>query len=149
MYRIFFYFEILTVSFRFTGCSYDSPHDGVSRNEHLLDRQEAQSAFQYSNRVRNNHSFIESGYALTDNFLKEKTANNFESIAAGYNAGINMIKRLTLDERSSEEEKSHRVHLLGIDPFWADCYDIRIGFARNSNSNYKTYYCVLIAKHKL
>jgi hypothetical protein len=38
--------------------------------------------------------------------------------------------------------------LLGLTPFWADCLDAGIGFARNPNSTFGAYVCVVIAKHQ-
>jgi hypothetical protein len=71
--------------------------------------------------------------------------NNFESLSAGRSNPLNSIISLIKDE--GVIGYGHRKHLLGMTEFWEPCYDIGIGWGYNPNSKYKTYCCVLIAKH--
>ena len=103
-----------------------------------------------------NYFIHKAGYQLTDDFLAERSQNNFESIGAGYESGIKLIQGLILDKGYPAGFEGHRIHLLGIDQFWANCYDIGIGFVSVINpkdtsssivtTNYVTYSCILIAK---
>jgi uncharacterized protein YkwD len=86
------------------------------------------------------------GYSLPEIWMKNKDDNMFESISAGNPSCIDAIKSLVLDK--GVDPPNHRRHLLGIDPFWADCYDVGIGYATDPGSEYGTYTCILIAKHK-
>ena len=92
-----------------------------------------------------NIKISEAGYQLNAGFLSTKSQNNFESLSAGRADMLDAIKSLIIDQ--GVNPPGHRQHLLGIEPFWANCYDIGIGFAQNSASDYKTYCCVIIAKH--
>jgi uncharacterized protein YkwD len=92
-----------------------------------------------------NIKIYQAGYVLNSSWITDPKSNNFESISAGYSSGIEHIKGLILDE--GIDPPGHRNHLLGIVPFWANCYDIGIGYANSTNTTYKTYCCVLIAKH--
>lgn len=85
------------------------------------------------------------GYVLNRGWVKDEASNNFESLGAGYDDGLSLIRGLLLDEGSPRF--GHRIHLLGMKDFWADCQDIGIGIARNSKSDYGTYSCIIIAKH--
>lgn len=86
------------------------------------------------------------GYTLPTSWIKDKKSNFFESLAAGVSGGTAIIDYLIVD--SGTPSLGHRKHLLGIDDFYADCYDIGIGYVDNANkSPYSTYICVIIAKH--
>jgi uncharacterized protein YkwD len=87
------------------------------------------------------------GYVLQKEFLKNKKENSFESIAFGPATGVEAIQGLILDKGINPP--NHRKHLLGMTPFWANCYDCGIGFVRTDNPKKPTYICVIIAKHKL
>ena len=86
------------------------------------------------------------GYKLPEDWMKSRQDNMFESISAGNPGCVEAIKNLILDKGVTPP--NHRRHLLGLDPFWAECYDIGIGYATDPESQYKTYTCILIAKHK-
>lgn len=86
------------------------------------------------------------GYKLPETWIKNKEENMFESISAGNKDCVDAIKSLILDK--GVNPPFHRNHLLGLDPFWAECYDIGIGYATDPASEYGTYTCILIAKHK-
>ncbi|MDH5399007.1 MAG: CAP domain-containing protein [Cyclobacteriaceae bacterium] len=88
----------------------------------------------------------EAAYTLNPSWVADKSLSYFESIAAGYDNGIAMVKGLILDE--GVNPPGHRNHLLGIDPFWADCYDVGVGFVTVNNAEYISYGCILIAKHQ-
>lgn len=93
-----------------------------------------------------NYYIKKSGYKLNPKWTVNKNANFFESLAANTSSGIESIEVLVTDENVST--KGHRNHLLGLDQWNANLTDIGIGFSRReSGSIYKTYTCVLIAKH--
>jgi hypothetical protein len=86
------------------------------------------------------------GYQLRENWLKDPKANFFESCNAGGPTGRDAIKMLLLDE--GVPSLGHRKHLLGIDDWSATLVDIGIGFAHaGEGKQFKTYTCVIIAKH--
>lgn len=87
------------------------------------------------------------GYELDKVFLKKKKENSFESIAFGFESGVESVKMLIIDK--GVNPPNHRKHLLGMTPFWATCYDCGIGFVRTDNPQKPTYICIIIAKHKL
>lgn len=88
----------------------------------------------------------EGGYTLSEAFLKTKADNYFESLSAGEGNTVNVIKTLIVDKGTNPP--AHRDHLLGISQFWSNCYDIGIGFVPGtSGSKYRSYCCILIAKH--
>lgn len=86
------------------------------------------------------------GYKLPEKWISDKKQNLFESLSAGHDDGITTIRSLIRDEGVSPP--FHRQHLLGMDPFWAGCTDIGIGFARAPGSEYGTYTCIIIARHR-
>lgn len=92
-----------------------------------------------------NYFINNAGYHLNSNWLRNKSLNNFESLSAGTSSPLESIIDLIKDE--GVIGYGHRQHLLGMVDFWKNCYDIGIGWAYNPNSTYKTYCCVLIAKH--
>jgi hypothetical protein len=95
-----------------------------------------------------NYFINETGYTLNAAWLKQKSTNFFESLSAGAKSPVDAIIQLISDGKERVHSKAgHRVHLLGIDDFHKQCYDIAIGWAYNENSTYKYYCCVLIAKH--
>ena len=90
--------------------------------------------------------FIQSaGYQLNSNWLTNKSMNYFESLSAGNSNPLKSIIDLIKDE--GVIGYGHRKHILAIDVFWKPCYDIGIGWGYNAKSTYKTYCCVLLAKH--
>lgn len=95
-----------------------------------------------------NYKIDAAGFTLANYLLKSKTANNFESIAAGTNrnTGKIMIQQLIIDKGVSS--LGHRKHLLGMTDFWADAEYCGIGFYKKPDSIYTYYMCVLIAKHE-
>ena len=92
-----------------------------------------------------NYFIQNSGYQLNSNWLVNISMNNFESISAGSHTPLESIVALIKDE--GVIGLGHRKHLLAMEDFWKPCYDIGIGWGYNINSMYKTYCCVLIAKH--
>ena len=85
------------------------------------------------------------GYSLQASWLTDYSSNNFESLAAGHKSGKESIIQLIYDDGADNETAGHRRHLLGIDSFWSNCYDIGIGMAQGGY--YGCYWCVIIAKH--
>jgi len=95
-----------------------------------------------------NYKINEAGFLLVDYLMSSKSANNFESIAAGTNrnTGKIMIQELIIDK--GIPSLGHRKHLLGMTSFWADAEYCGIGFYKKPGSTYTHYICVLIAKHE-
>ena len=93
-----------------------------------------------------NHHIHRGGYKLNTDWLKRLDANNFESIAANHPTASDGIKAFIIGK--SSPGFMHRKHMLGLDEWNASLVDIGIGFVRSPvGSKYKTYLCVLIAKH--
>ena len=86
------------------------------------------------------------GYSLQENWYDDKSKNNFESCASNWaTEGKSTIIQLIYDGGATDENAGHRIHLLGMHSFWSDCYDIGIGYAKESGGKGK--WSVLIAKH--
>lgn len=93
-----------------------------------------------------NHFINKSGYPLNSTWLKEKKNNYFESLTVNSNGGEEAVKNLIID--ATTPSLGHRKHLLGLDDWNASLTDIGIGFARRqTGSKFKTYTCIIIAKH--
>ncbi|MCG9879940.1 MAG: CAP domain-containing protein [Bacteroidia bacterium] len=87
----------------------------------------------------------QAGYTLPEEWIKPKSSNYFESIAAGKENAIQSINLLLIDK--GVPSLGHRKHLLGIGEFNEDLTDIGIGFAKGTaKSDYISYMCVIIAK---
>lgn len=94
-----------------------------------------------------NYHIHQGGYSLNPDWLTNKTTNNFESIAANYPSATDGIRALIIGRGQST--KYHRKHLLGMDKWNHSLTDIGIGYVRMpSGSVYKSYLCVIIAKHE-
>ena len=93
-----------------------------------------------------NYLINKAGYKLKDKWLATKEANYFESLSAGAPNGEAAIRNLLIDK--DIPSFGHRKHLLGLDEWNAGMVDIGIGYAiPDGNSPYKSYVCVLIARH--
>lgn len=93
-----------------------------------------------------NYYIQRAGYQLNVDWLKTKSANNFESIAANHPTAEDGIKALIIGKGSPGF--MHRKHLLGMDQWNSSLKDIGIGFVQVPKGTvYKTYLCVIIAKH--
>lgn len=93
-----------------------------------------------------NHYIVKAGYALNSDWLKQRSANNFESIAANHPTAVDGIKAFIIGKGSPGF--MHRKHVLGLDAWNGSLQDIGIGFVRISEgATYKTYLSVIIAKH--
>jgi uncharacterized protein YkwD len=94
-----------------------------------------------------NHFINKAGYALSAKWLTAKNLNFFESISAGSPNGEAAIRKLIID--NGVPTLGHRKHLLGLDSWTSTLYDVGIGYARPvAKAEYKSYVCVIIAKHK-
>ena len=91
----------------------------------------------------------EYGYKLPERWYDKPANNFFESIGCGsiISTGESVINLLIID--AGTPSLGHRKHLLGVDEFWSNCYDIGIGHAYNPNSEYCNYWSILIAKHSM
>jgi uncharacterized protein YkwD len=93
-----------------------------------------------------NHYINKAGYKLNAKWLANKEMNYFESLSAGAPDGETAIRNLVIDK--NVPSLGHRKHLLGLDEWNANLYDIGIGYARpGENSRFRSYVCVVIAKH--
>ena len=93
-----------------------------------------------------NYFINKAGYKLRPQWLTSKEMNFFESLSAGAPNGEAAIQRLIIDK--DVPTLGHRKHLLGLDEWNASLKDIGIGYARPAEkSPYKSYVCVIIAKH--
>ncbi|HUP12187.1 MAG TPA: CAP domain-containing protein [Niastella sp.] len=92
-----------------------------------------------------NHFIEQSGYILNSEWLKTNNLSYFESIGSGDASAIEAVKALIIDK--NDTSKSHRNHLLGISKWDASLYDIGVGFVKSDGSTYKSYTCIIIAKH--
>lgn len=92
-----------------------------------------------------NYLLNEAGYTIPQSWYKDKSSNYFESIQAGADSGIDAIKDLIIDK--GIPGKGHRKHLLGLSNFYRGMTDIGIGFVKSPGGQYRSYVCVLIAKH--
>lgn len=86
-----------------------------------------------------NWMLILAGYPLPEYYFQDPDANNVESLAAGF-----------LDARSAWEallaSETHRLHVLGEDPFFAEQIEYGIGYAEVPGSTYQYYWVILTAK---
>ncbi|MFZ4261436.1 CAP domain-containing protein [Sphingobacterium sp. HJSM2_6] len=93
-----------------------------------------------------NYYIHKAGYSLHKDWIKNKSTNNFESIAANHETAIAGIQAFIIGKGSPGF--MHRKHVLGLDEWNGSLKDIGIGFVRvPRGATYKTYLCVLIAKH--
>jgi len=93
-----------------------------------------------------NYLVYQSGYELNPDWIKKRKDNYFESISVNPNSGREAISKLIID--ANEPSLGHRKHLLGLDAWNSTLKDIGIGFVCcNAGCCYKTYVCVIIAKH--
>ena len=95
-----------------------------------------------------NYYVAKVGYRLPDGWLDEPSANYVESLAAGSeNPKASIIQLLNDNDEPVHDKAGHRVHLLGIDEFFGKGVDVGIGWVHSTNSDYKTYLVVVIARH--
>lgn len=93
-----------------------------------------------------NYYISKAGYSLNPDWTKKKSANNFESIAANHATAEDGIRAFIIGRGSPGF--MHRKHVLGMDDWNGSLVDIGIGFVHSPlGSTYKTYLCVIIAKH--
>lgn len=94
-----------------------------------------------------NYLINKAGYKLEAKWIASKELNYFESIGAGAPSGEAAVQNLIVD--ANTPSLGHRKHLLGMDTWNAPMTDIGIGYARPVvSSPYKSYVCVLIARHR-
>ena len=87
----------------------------------------------------------EAGYTLESSWYSDVSANYFENISAGIGTGLGVVKQLVVD--AGTNPPGHRNSLLGIGDFYSGNVDIGIGVGYNSNSTYKYYWSILVARH--
>ncbi|MCW8311013.1 CAP domain-containing protein [Sphingobacterium sp. InxBP1] len=93
-----------------------------------------------------NYFIAQAGYALNPDWLKKRSANNFESIAANRASATDAIKALIIGREAPGYH--HRTHLLGMDQWNGSLYDVGIGYVTCKGAiPYESYLVVIIAKH--
>lgn len=93
-----------------------------------------------------NYFISQAGYKLNRDWTADKSTGYFESLCAGAINGQNAISLLINDY--NEPTLGHRKHLLGIGSWYNSLVDVGIGFCwGDSTTPYKSYVCVIIAKH--
>lgn len=93
-----------------------------------------------------NYYIAKAGYSLNKDWLKDRSANNFESIAGNHATAEAGIRAFIIGKGSPGF--MHRKHVLGMDKWNGSLVDIGIGFTRvPQGSLYKSYLVVIIAKH--
>jgi hypothetical protein len=83
------------------------------------------------------------GYAIPKEFCQYKTLNNFESICAGSESGIECINVLLRDE--GLDPPGHRVHLLGLDEFYKTHTKVGAAMAYRRDTDYEYYFVIVTA----
>jgi hypothetical protein len=85
-----------------------------------------------------NYLVTQAGYHLPDWYPQAPDANNLESIGAHFE---------TADKVWSAWVNSpgHRLHVLGLDPFWAEHTEVGVGYYYDANSEYGAYWVVITA----
>lgn len=93
-----------------------------------------------------NYYIAKVGYKLNPKWTEKRSTNNFESIAANHRTAEDGIRAFIIGKGSPGF--MHRKHVLGMDNWNGSLVDIGIGFVHSpAGSQYKTYLCVIIAKH--
>jgi uncharacterized protein YkwD len=85
-----------------------------------------------------NYLVTQAGFRLPDWYSDSNTANNIESIGAGFRSPLE-IWQAWLDS------KYHRIHVLGTDKFYAGQEQVGIGYYADPNSMYHEYWVVITA----
>jgi uncharacterized protein YkwD len=80
----------------------------------------------------------DAGHSLPDSYSQEKTGNNVESIAAGFDTA----SRAWNGWLNSDQ---HRPHVLGEEPFFAQQTEYGVGYYFDPTSFYHHYWVVLTA----
>lgn len=83
------------------------------------------------------------GYPIPRDLCQFKTINNFESICAGSNNGIECINFLVKDE--GLDPPGHRIHLLGMNDFYRQHRKVGAALAFCPNSDYEYYFVIITA----
>ncbi|MCS6981872.1 MAG: CAP domain-containing protein [Flavobacteriales bacterium] len=83
------------------------------------------------------------GYPIPKDLCQFKTINNFESICAGSNNGIECINFLVKDE--GLDPPGHRIHLLGMNEFYRQHRKVGAALAFCPNSDYEYYFVIITA----
>ena len=86
-----------------------------------------------------------SGYAHDSVSMKLADDSYFESAVAGSANGDEAIKTLLIDQ--NVPTMANRNHLLGIGVSNSNLTDIGIGYVRCDAGKYRSYACIILAKH--
>jgi uncharacterized protein YkwD len=87
-----------------------------------------------------NHLVRQAGYLLPSFCGQSPSANNIESISAGYSTPEAVWNGWM-------NSTAHRTHILGLDRFWAEQTDYGIGYAYVAGSPHNHYWVVITGRH--
>jgi hypothetical protein len=87
-----------------------------------------------------NKMALDHGYPLP--FFYPEEANNIESIAAGTAQDTALEPLVLLIEDVGVDPPGHRIHLLAMDPFFADHREIGVGHAFNMAAQFDHYWAI-------
>jgi len=90
-------------------------------------------------------SMARSGYAQDTVLMNQSNDNYFESAVAGSAGGDEAIRSLIIDQNIPT--MANRNHLLGIGVSNSTLTDIGIGYVRCDAGKYRSYACIILAKH--
>lgn len=85
-----------------------------------------------------NQLVTEAGFKLPDYYPDSGTANNLESIGAGFNTPASVWEAWM-------NSHYHRIHVLGTDAFYAGQEEVGVGYYFDGNSQYGAYWVVITA----
>jgi uncharacterized protein YkwD len=87
-----------------------------------------------------NYLVEQAGYNLPSFYHDEPDSNNIESLAGGFGNA-----QLAFDGLLGSS--THRIHILGLNSFFAEQIDYGIGFAYDPDSEYDYYWVIFTARH--
>ncbi|MFN2203984.1 MAG: CAP domain-containing protein [Caldilineaceae bacterium] len=85
-----------------------------------------------------NFLVTQAGYKLPDWYPEARDANNLESIGAHFATAEKVWTAWT-------NSPGHRLHVLGLDSFWAEHTEIGVGYYFDENSEYGAYWVLITA----
>ncbi len=88
--------------------------------------------------VAANYLVRQAGYRLPDTYSADRAANNIESIAAGYTS----VSEVWTGWMNSPP---HKTHILALDAFYQPQTSLGVGYYRDSNSEYGSYWVIITA----
>lgn len=90
-----------------------------------------------------NSILCQKGYPISKEYCQYKTLNNFESICAGSESGIECINILLKDE--GVDPPGHRIHLLGLNDFYRTHKKVGAALVYRKDSDFEYYFVIITA----